>query len=241
MAAIRDGFFPTPYSMYMFLGVYTMLCLTYMTCGINQSTKPLKLVLKSLPILFLVLYFIYTVTSLHMGPVQAISGTENLERLFFGLLFSFLGDCYLVFDSFFIHGLLSFTCAQLVYIALFGGRSLLFVLPAQSELVTAAAVGVVSLWVYFYIFPKLSRLLIVPAALYCLLISLMLWCALVTLQHDAQLAPLQGATGAGLFYISDLLLSLDRWGLTIPRGPYFIIGTYYAAQVFIFLSVINKV
>lgn len=240
MAAIKDAFFSTPYSVYMLLGAYSVLCVIYMSCGMNLSSKLLKMVLKSSPVLFLILFFIYTVTSIHMGPVQAVGEIENLERILFGLVFSFLGDCYLVFDGFFIHGLLSFACAQLVYVGLFGGRVLLFVMPSQSELMTAAAVGLVSLWVYCYVFPKLSRVLVVAAALYCLLISLMLWCALVTLLQNAQLATLQGAIGACLFYTSDLLLALNRWGLTIPCGPHLVIGTYYAAQVSIFLSVINK-
>lgn len=238
MAAIRDAFFPTPFSMYLFLGMYLVLCLIYMTCGINVSMKPLKMVLKSSPVLFLIVFFIYTVSSVQMGPVQTVGDIDDLERLLFGLIFSFLGDCYLVFDSFFIHGLLSFACAQLIYVALFGGRVLLFIVPAQRELMTAAAVGFVSLWVYFYVLPKLSRVLVVAAALYCLLISLMLWCALVTLQQNAHLATLLGAIGACLFYTSDLILSLNRWGFTIPLEPHLVIGTYYAAQILIFLSVI---
>ncbi len=242
MAAIRDAFFSTPLSKFIVFGVYTLLCLIYMTCGINHSTKLLKMVLKCSPILFLIAFFIYTVSSLHIGPVQAVGEIGNLERVIFALIFSCLGDCYLVFDSFFIHGLLSFSCAHLIYISLFGGRMLVFIMPTlYSELITAAAVGLVSLLVYFYILARLGRVLVVPAAMYCVLISVMLWCALVTLQQDPQLSTLQGAIGAGLFYTSDLLLSLNRWGKgPIPYGNYLIIATYYAAQVFIFLSVINK-
>ena len=240
MAAIKDAFFPTPYSVYILLGMYSVLCITYMTCGIHLSMKLGKMTLKSSPILFLILYFISAVTSVHMGPVQAVGDIGNLQRIIFGLIFSFLGDCYLVFDSLFIHGLVSFACAQLVYVGLFGGRTLLFTMPSQSGLVAAAAVGLVSLWVYCYVYPKLSRVLVVAAALYCLLISLMLWCALVTVMQDTKLSTLLGAIGACLFYTSDLLLAIDRWGSTIPHGPYLVIATYYAAQVFIFMSVINK-
>lgn len=240
MGAIKNAFFPTSYSMYMFLGMYSLLCLIYMTCGIKLSTKLGKMVLKIAPILFLILYFIWTATAIHIGPMQTVGDTENLERIIFGLVFSLLGDCYLVFDSFFIHGLLSFACAQLVYVVLFGGRILLHTMPCQSELVAAAAVGLVSLWVYCYIFPKLSRVLVAAAALYCLLISLMLWCALVMLMQQAELSTLLGAIGAAFFYTSDLLLAVDRWGSTIPFGPYLVIATYYAAQVCIFLSVIAK-
>ena len=162
-----------------------------------------------------------------------------MVRLFFGLAFSCLGDCYLVFDSFFIHGLLAFACAHLIYIYVFNGAVLLFAIPGQSELTTAVAIGLVSLLVYFYVLPKLGCVLVVPAAMYCVLISLMLWCALVTLQYDPRPSTLQGALGACLFYTSDLILTLNRWRLQIPFGPHVIMITYYAAQFLIFFSIIN--
>ena len=245
MAIIKDGFFPTPYSMYMFLGTYLVLCLTYVAFGLNLSTEKLskklaKMVLKGLPVLFLIVFFVYSVSSVHVGPVQTLGrDIDDLPRVFFGLVFSFLGDCYLMFDSLFVHGLLAFACTQLIYVALFGGRMLLVIVPSYGEIMAAMAVSLVSVWVYCYIFPKLSRVLVVAAALYCILISLMLWCALVTLMQDAQLPKLQGAIGACLFYTSDLLLTLNRWGPAIPYGPNLVMATYYAAQVFIFLSVIN--
>lgn len=239
MAAIRDAFFPTSSSEFIVLGIYALLCLIYVIFGMNCTRKWLKMLLKCSPVLFLIAFFFYTVTSLNLGPMQTVGDVKNLERIIFGLIFSCLGDCYLVFDSFFILGLLSFTFAQLIYISIFGGGMLLFEMPAESELITAAAVGLVSLLVYFSIFPKLNYVLVVAAALYCLLISIMLWCALVTMQHNTKLSTSQGAIGAGFFYVSDLVLSITRWRLQIPFGSYIIICTYYAAQIFIFLSVIN--
>lgn len=240
MGSIRNQFFPTPYSEYTVIGLYITLCLIYMAFGIHLSTKILKMILKCSPILFLIIFFIYNVTSIHMGPLQGVGEVSNLERILFGLIFSVLGDGYLVFDqSLFIHGLLAFSCAHIVYITLFGGTVLLFTVPTQSELVIAAAVGLVSILVYCYIFPKLGKMLIVPAAMYCILISIMLWCALVTRQHDPRLPTLQGAIGACLFYMSDILLSVNRWGTQIPCGDYLVMITYYAAQILIFLSVLN--
>jgi hypothetical protein len=246
MGVIKNAFFPTPYSMYSLLGIYLALCIAYVLIGIHLlSSKTLlvklaKMILKGSPIVLLMGYFLYSVNSIHMGPVQAAGERDDLERIFFGLLFSFLGDCYLVFDSFFILGLLSFACSQFIYVVLFGGKILLFIMPSWTGFMAAVAVGLVSLWVYCYVYPKLSRVLVVAAALYCILISLMLWCALVMLMQDNRLATLQGAIGACLFYTSDLLLAVNRWGKDIPYGSYLVIATYYAAQVFIFLSVINR-
>lgn len=240
MAAIRDAFLPTPYSGFMLVSVYVLLCLLYIVFGKKLATGLPKMILKSLPILFLIAFFIKTVTSLPIGPVQGVGDVEHLERLIFGLGFSCLGDCYLVFDSFFVHGLLSFACAQVVYIGLFNGGLLLFNIPTQSELLVAVAIGLVSVLVYLYILPKLSCVLVVPAAIYCMLLSCMLWCSIVSMQQNATLSTLQGAIGSCLFYSSDLVLSLDRWGMKSFYGPYVIIVTYYSAQILIFFSVINS-
>lgn len=240
MAIIRDTFFPTPSFEYTFIGIYSLLCISYMTFGINSSSKLIKVTLKCLPLLFLILFFLYTVTSIHFGPMQGVGDPSNLERLLFGLLFSCLGDFYLVFDMFFMLGILAFASTQMIHIGLFNGAALLFYMPDDtSQLVTAAAIVLVSSLVYFCILPNLSRVLIIPAAIYCILISIAAWCAIVTMQLNPKLSTQQGALGACLFYTSDLLLSVNRWRIKLPYGPVLVIGTYYAAQILIFFSVIN--
>ncbi len=241
MGAIRDEFFPTPNFEYMIVGTYILLCLMYMTIGINFTTGCLKMLLKCAPILFLITFFLYTTTSLHIGPLHPVGNVDNLERIVFGLMFSCLGDAYLVYDSF-IHGIISFACAHLIYIGYFGGEVHLFIPPSYDELVIAAAVGLVSLLIYLYILPKLDYVLVIPAAVYCLVISLMLWCAIVTMRQNTELSTMQGAIGACLFYMSDLLLAVNRWNRwnhQIPFGPYLVISSYYLAQLLIFLSTLN--
>ena len=240
MGVIRDTFFPTPSFEYMILGAYVTLCFTYMTFAIHSTNKLLKAILKCAPVLFLLAFIFYTITRLQFGPMQGRGDPQDLERIVFGLIFSVLGDFYLVFDSFFMFGIFSFMCTQLIYTALFGGHMLLFYMPANNELFVAAGVGLVSLLVFFYILPKLSRILVLPAALYCLVLSVMLWCAIVTQLQNPILSTLQSAVGAGLFYISDILLSVNRWRNSVPFGSYLIISTYYVAQILIFLSVLNK-
>ena len=242
MGAIRDEFFPTPNSEYALIVIYIVLCLIYMAIGMNTMGF-FKMLLKCSPVVFLIAFFIYIVTSLGVNPSRGVVNVENLERVIFGLMFSCLGDAYLVYDSFFIHGLLAFACAHLIYIGIFGGALLLFITPSYNELVIAAAVTLVSTFTYLYVLPELRKqsvILVVAAAVYCLLISLMLWCALVTMHQDTKLSTVQGAVGAGFFYISDLLLSVNRWGLKIPLGPHLVIGSYYFAQILIFFSVLNE-
>lgn len=238
MGIIRDAFFPSPNFQYKIIGVYMMLCLIYMVIGMRLSNSLLKLILKCFPVLFLIIFFFCSVSSLHVGPIQQV---DNLERIVFGLMFSCLGDAYIVFDSLFLHGLISFTFAHFIYIAYFGENVILSLPLSYNELVVAAAVGLVSLLVYFYVLPKLGYVLVVPAAIYCFVISLMLWYALMsTMKEDTEMSQMQGAFGACSFYMSDLLLAINRWRLKIPLGPQLIIGSYYLAQLLIFLSVINS-
>ena len=246
MSEVYASFFPTRQQEYMLISSYTILCLMYVLLGIRSSSKLLQMILKGAP-LFLLLTFIIFVTGaskLNFGPIQ---GKENpvyyLGHVIFGLIFSFLGDLYLVFDSLFLLGVISFTATQLAYIKIFGGWSLLLSSSTiQSEnIITAVAITLVSALVFFSILPKLSWVLVIPAVLYCMVISLMLWSALVTLQHESSLSAKLGAIGACLFYTSDLLLALSRWRLNIPYGQHLIIITYYVAQLLIPLHVIYRV
>ena len=239
MAIIKDDFFPTPYHEYAVLGIYVALCSIYMVFGIHSSSKILKMLLKCAPVLFLITFFIHAASKVELDPMQGVEDAANLERIIFGLIFSCVGDCYLVFDSLFILGILAFTATQLIYIGLFGGGILLFSMPNQNELIIAAAIALVSTLVFLSILPKLNCVLILPVAIYCSIISIMLWCAIVTMQQSIELSTSQGAVGACLFYTSDLLLGVNRWKLQIPCGSYLIMFTYYAAQILIFLSVIN--
>ncbi len=237
MGIIRDTFFPTVNTEYIFFGVYFGLCLAYMTFGIQLNKKLVKATLKCAPVAFLVVFFFSTVLRMDFGPAN---DKVNLERVLFGLLFSLLGDFYLVFDSFFMLGILAFASAHILYARLFDGGNILFTAYYQNELVSAVAVALVTILIYLYILPKLSWVLVLPAAIYSFLISVMLWCAITTMLRDPRPATQQGALGACLFYTSDLILSVNRWRIKLPYGSHIVIGTYYCAQILIFLSVINN-
>lgn len=246
MGVIYESFFPNRQQEYMLIASFAVLCLVYVLFGLRSSSKLLKVILKCAPIVLLLTFIIYiTSTKLSLGPIQGRGNSVDLERVIFGLIFSVLGDFYLVFDIFFLLGIISFAAAQLMYINVFGGWTLYIAFSTYSEIVTAeivtaVAVALVSALVYFYILQKLSWVLVVPAALYCVLLSVMLWCALVTFQRKPSTSAMVGAVGACLFYTSDLLLAVGRWRLDIPYSSYVIIITYYAAQLLIPLHVINK-
>ena len=60
-------------------------------------------------------------------------------------------------------------------------------------------------------------------------------------QKHVSIVSVSGAFGAGVFYISDLLLSLNKYGKQIPMADVIIMTTYYIAQlVHCLLYILNK-
>lgn len=244
MGSIYAAFFPDGLREYYIIGIFTLLSFIYMLFGLNSSYKSIKVVLKCGPLIFLLTYMVYSASKVNVGPMHGTGDIEDMRRILFGLLFSLLGDFYLVFDSLFILGILAFASAQIIYINLFGGW--IWNIPVISygmeygDILSAIAISLVSIAVYLYIWKKLSWVLVIPTGMYCLLLSSMLWCAWMNAQHEPSTATFLGAAGAGLFYISDLVLVIGKWRLEIPYGKHIVIITYYASQILITLHVIRK-
>ena len=223
--------------------IYIGLSVIYLLFGINSNSNLLKLVLKCAPISTLLALSgltAYRVLS-DYGPMAQGPMIESLDKLFWGLLFSIFGDMYLVFNGLFLLGIVSFAVAQATYIYLFDGALLLTIPLEQQQIVTAVAIGLVSVLIYSYIFPKLSWVLSVAALVYCILISVMLWCAFVRAQLTPSKPNVAAAIGACLFYMSDLVLALKKWRIKIPSMSILVMVTYYGAQLFISRSVMVQI
>ena len=219
---------------YIFPGIYILLSLIYLLIGLRIENKLFKSMLKCAPAIFLLSFTVSLMANNRLGPLETSS---NLDRVTWGLLFSALGDFYLVFDNLFLLGVGSFAIAQAIYIFLFEGAVLLAHPFGQVEIISAIAVGLVSALIYLYLLPKLTPVLAIALLVYCVLISTMLWSAVVRAQLTPNASTLSAAVGACLFYTSDLLLGLKQWRLTIPFGDFLVMSTYYAAQMFIARSV----
>ena len=85
----------------------------------------------------------------------------------------------------------------------------------------------------------MKPLLAVTGALYCLLISVMVWGALIKAHRTLSNHSILGAVGATMFYTSDLLLTVNKWGRNIPHAQLLIMITYYSAQLFIAGSILG--
>lgn len=199
--------------------LYASLAVHYLVwCAVGnyqRNNKWLKVILKIAPIATLLCY----VLSKALEDLRVVT-------LLIALLFSLLGDWLLVYQSnsiCFILGIVAFGAQQILYTTLFGFYN-------DGVFPIGLIVAIISMLIYCYLLPKMKRFLIIPTAIYCILIGCMLWRALV---RFSKYGGLLNTTGAVLFYLSDSLLAINKFRRHIPYGDSIIMLTYYTAQLFI--------
>ncbi|MDP3618777.1 MAG: lysoplasmalogenase family protein [Ramlibacter sp.] len=156
------------------------------------------------------------------------SGDRFAQLLVAGLAFSLAGDCFLMFPGYFIPGLVAFLVAHLCYIALFK-RGLPWFPDKRALLMTLGLGGAM----YAYLFNGLSPVLKIAVAAYVVVIALMAAQAIgraIVLRDNASIAV---AVGASFFMVSDSLLAINKFAFAFPMAQFFVLATYYAAQVLI--------
>jgi len=155
------------------------------------------------------------------------------SRLYFAaLFFSFLGDVFLMFDGWFIPGLVSFLLAHVSYIILFRKEYrfsflaiLLFALFTSGFLV--------------FLYPSIPAEMQVPVVIYCIAITLMgIYAASRNTPSRASYGYI--LAGAVLFIVSDALIAVNRFYTDIPHDALYIMTTYGAAQYLILEGWLRK-
>ena len=142
---------------------------------------------------------------------------------------SLAGDVFLMFEGFFIPGLVSFLVAHLCYLAVFKRGQRWF--PHRGALAATMTVGAA---MYGFLWTGgLPAGLRGPVAAYVLVIALMAAQAMgraVVLRDKPSLLV---AAGAGFFMLSDSLLAINRFVQPLPLAQLWVLASYYAAQVLI--------
>jgi uncharacterized membrane protein YhhN len=161
-----------------------------------------------------------------------------------GLVFSWLGDMFLLFEDknalFFIFGLASFLTTHIFYIIYFlkirsSADSLLKKQPWIVLLI--AGYGLVLVW---FLYPYLGDLKI-PVMVYATVICGMLLCSLHIFLKVNKPANILYLLGASLFVLSDSLLALNKFYQPFAFAAVLIMLTYCAAQYFIVTGFIKQV
>lgn len=209
----------------LYVMMYGLLATGYLVwCSVGsyqENYKWLKVTLKIAPIVTLQCYV--------ASRVLVSEQQSHLLTLLTALLFSMLGDWSLVYQSkpvCFILGIVAFGVQQALYTAMFG-----FAIDGIFPI--GLVVTTVTIMIYFYLVPKMKKFLILPSAIYCILIGCMLWRALVRFNRYGGLP---NAIGAVMFYLSDSLLAVNKFRRRIVYGETLIMITYYTAQLFITLA-----
>jgi uncharacterized membrane protein YhhN len=149
-----------------------------------------------------------------------------------GLLLSLAGDIFLMLPGDrFIPGVAAFLAAHLAYLAAFTSFVPLAASPAAFAVVAAAVVAILAaLW------RSLPGPMRAPLVVYAIVLGSMVAQAISQWTVLRSAAAGAGAVGAVLFLLSDSTLVTDRFARPLRLAPLFVLGTYYAAQVLIAIS-----
>jgi uncharacterized membrane protein YhhN len=152
-----------------------------------------------------------------------------------GLGCSAVGDAFLMSGGrYFLPGLCSFLSAHICYIvgftrdSRFGEHKLPF-----------ACWGLYSLILVLCLWPGVSQGLRIPVLFYTVALSGMAAQAASRAAGLKETPAVFGAVGAGLFVVSDSLLAYQKFREPLAYGHALVLGTYFAAQAGIALSVIQ--
>lgn len=191
-------------------------------------TQNLQLQYFSKPSLMLILLFYFAANT------RKLDSSKNL--IIAALAFSWLGDVLLLFDkqfkTFFIYGLIAFLVAHIFYIFYFWKiRKLNNIIKLPNALIFAG-IAVYTLSLFAVVVPNVRDLL-VPVAVYALVISLMFAASLAAFDLTKQNYGKLCVAGALLFLVSDSLLAINRFAAPFALASVLIMATYATAQLLI--------
>ncbi|OCT73155.1 lysoplasmalogenase-like protein TMEM86A [Xenopus laevis] len=205
---------------------FLISCYNYFALWLPLSEPDLfHAIIKSLPILCL--GFFLVVHSLSLGSFSPYS-----KKILVGLMFSAAGDVCLLWTEFFLHGMVMFGLAHLMYITAFGFR------PLRLHLFILLALLCATFFLFTLPYLHGPFLYMVPG--YSALIGTMAWRALARVSlasYKFSWAHISAALGSLVFVVSDCFLAVDKFCFPIADSRAIVMATYYGGQMFIALSI----
>ncbi len=184
-------------------------------------SKKLYFYAKPLPILTLIIF----------RTISFVQNPNSIDLLIiFALIFGMSGDLFIIFDDKFLFGLASFLIGHVLYITYFLLGDIKLNIYAAIIIFVATSVTLVGM--YFTKNKEFNNKLIPPIIVYTLVLAFALVAAIsydLTKYSNLRFFSI----GLGLFFISDGLLSLDKFIKKFKFTYIFILLTYYLAQTFI--------
>jgi uncharacterized membrane protein YhhN len=164
---------------------------------------------------------------------------SSIRLIVIGLFFSFLGDVFLMWDNYFIPGLICFLLTHVFYIIYFlrlASKHGSFVKKNPWLILPLAAYAIGMVW---FLFPKLGALA-APVAIYAAVISTMLASCINLYKQLIKSAYTYFIAGAFLFVLSDSLLAINKFYQSFSFAGIAIMSTYVLAQYLIVKGVIAE-
>lgn len=181
--------------------------------------------LKALPILSLMAFVV-------MNGINMDADHWYARRILAGLLFSVAGDVLLVWDEWFLHGLVAFLVAQILYISAFGFKPLKWPVALVCYSILLAGLAM--------IVPGADAHLKIGLTVYGVTVMTMVWRAVARVSVESGWSQLCASAGGMLFAFSDTCIGVNAFYATIPYSQAVIMSTYYLAQLGISLSVVDS-
>jgi len=192
-----------------------------------------RLASKPLTLLLLILWF--TTTGFWQGGM-----------LWFGLalVFSLLGDIFLLWEKFFAPGLGSFLLAQICYVIGFTQDGIPMQWQTILIVICVACAGFMMISRVLKGLAKSSEnaSLKTPVIVYGSALALMLLSAVLCVLRPEWLAipAVLASLGAALFFVSDSVLSLNKFAFRIPYAGVILIITYHVGQILLTTAVLMR-
>ncbi|MGE5107146.1 MAG: lysoplasmalogenase [Sphingobacteriales bacterium] len=197
---------------------------------IATGNESLRFYIKPLLIPSLMLYYIFSIGKLN-----------GLSRLLIGgLFFSFLGDVFLLWDNYFIPGLICFLTTHILYIIYFiktANQSGWHLKKYPLLIIPVSAYAMALLWL---LLPSLGALT-VPVLIYAVVISIMLLASINLFTKIKSPAYIYFIAGAALFVLSDSLLAINKFYQSFQYAGIAIMLTYVLAQYLIVKGSIRQI
>jgi len=187
-----------------------------------------SLFFKTMPIMHLIFIVISTSMEEDIKP----KSSHYRWNIALGLIACGIGDGWIIFADF--PGVLMFSIGHLFYIRAFGIR------PLGSGPV-AASFAVAAVAAYFLIVEMLPVLMIkVTIGIYLLVLFTVAWRSMVVLQNERSLDSFLACFGSIVFIVCDVLCIVTKFRELFDQAPFWVMLTYYLAQLGIALSACNS-
>lgn len=171
---------------------------------------------------------------------QGVSNSYN-RKILAGLTLCCIGDALLVwqkmYEELFLLGMLMFAIAMCFYISAFGFR------PFGVKQFLFCAFLMVGFHAVFIPVLLHRTVMLISVTVYICLLALAQWRALAGVSREGGVIrwrKVYAAIGITVFVISDCILGISKFIQPILFHRLLVMSTYYSAQLFISLSVINS-